>query len=126
VTDSRLAVAVTGIVTDSTTGIDTVKLLAITKCTIISTGLEGIGVSGGVAPLCKLQRSYTLAHSIPGQTQNGTDYLHAPCLLYSLPNKSRNPLNNKLCAPYMLSEQSEKKCNSSLDGFKSLIIHHIV
>jgi hypothetical protein len=42
----RLAVAVTGI--------DTVKLLTVTKCKITSTGLEGIGVSGGVAVLFKL------------------------------------------------------------------------
>jgi hypothetical protein len=42
VTDSRLTVAVTGIVTDSTTEIGTFKLLSITKCKILSIGHEGI------------------------------------------------------------------------------------
>jgi hypothetical protein len=42
----RLTVAVTQIVTSSTTEISTVKLLSGTKCKIISTGHEG--VHGGV------------------------------------------------------------------------------
>ena len=58
--------------TNSTTEIETVKLLSGIKCTIISTGVEGIWGNGGVAPLCKLERIYTLAQSIPGQTQTGT------------------------------------------------------
>ena len=42
------------------------------KCTIISTGVEGIWGNGSVAPLCKLERIYTLAQSIPGETQTST------------------------------------------------------
>ena len=46
VTNSRLTVGVIGIVTNNTTGIGRVKLLSGTKCTIIFTGYKG--VYGGV------------------------------------------------------------------------------
>jgi len=66
-------------VTNSTTEIDTIKLLSGTKCKITSTDLEGIWGSGGVAPMFKLERSYSLmvnytphACSIQFQTQTGT------------------------------------------------------
>jgi hypothetical protein len=59
-------------VTNSTTGIGTFKLLSGTKGKIISIGLESIWGSGGVAPLFKLERSYSLDQFIPGQTQTGT------------------------------------------------------
>jgi hypothetical protein len=57
VTNSRLTVAVTGIVTDSTTEIGTVKLFSGKKCKIITTGHEGIRGSGGVAPFLQLVSS---------------------------------------------------------------------
>jgi hypothetical protein len=59
-------------VTNSTTGICTIKLLSGTKCKIISTGHEVLWESGRVAPLFKLERIYSLAQSIAGQTQTGT------------------------------------------------------
>ena len=68
----RLTAAVTDIVTNSTAGTGTVQLLSGTKCKIISTGHEGLWESGFVAPLFKLERSYSLAQSIAGQTQTGT------------------------------------------------------
>ena len=55
----RLTVAVTQIVTNSTTENGTVKLLSCTKCKIISNGLEGILGSGGVSPLIKLEGKYS-------------------------------------------------------------------
>ena len=58
--------------TNSTTGIGTVKLLSDNKCKIISTGHEVLWESGGLAPLFKLERYYSLDQSIAGQTQTST------------------------------------------------------